>query len=158
MAARVARSDDMWVDSSKVGNGKPSRCCAGMEAATIHGIDAGGITRHISRAKQQHPLLSEPTTPRSWIWVVKSMWGSSDRLEVNLLDTLVISSGSIAGWFFTGKDGCVMKKSEKHCGSDHIKEVFGGLHESFPKKASDLFCVTYSSEGAPSVSGPGSSQ
>jgi hypothetical protein len=79
------------------------------------------------------------------------MWGSSDRLEANLLDTILFSGGSITGWFFTGKDGFVMKKSEKHCGTEHIKEVFSAMHESFPKKASDLFCVTYSSEGAPSV-------
>jgi hypothetical protein len=118
-----------------------------------HSIDAGGITRHIARGRQQHPLLSEPTVARNWIWVVKSLWGSSDRLEANLMDTVVMSGGAVSGWYFTAKDGFVFKRSEKHCGMDQIREAFTALHDSFARKSSDTFCVTYSADGAPSVGG-----
>lgn len=224
-----------------------------MLTHSIHNVDAGGVTRHIARPRQQHPILSEPTTARSWLWVLRSLWGSSDRLEVTLIDSIVTGAGAL-GWYalrnlernwesgcgfalrlvplasailclwlvctvgsccvvgilgcadvgqaaapclsllqllfyvdwmhvywegegvesaghepgrhprlyellpsallhryFTARDGVVMKKAEKHCGLDHIKDMMAAYADSYTKRLAGAFCVTYTEDGSPQV-------
>ena len=118
-------------------------------------IDASGVTRHIARQTFRHPILNEPTTPRDWQWVVRSLWrptnaASPDKCQATLIDTLVIDAAAISGWYFTSKDGNIMKKSEKNCTADQIKATFAKAAEAYAKPTAP-YAVVYSSDGRQQV-------
>jgi hypothetical protein len=120
-----------------------------MEAVTVVAVDSGGITRHIARPSFRHPVVSEPTTARDWPWVLRSLWrpGDSDKLTTTLIDSFLYDGGVLAGWFFTAKDGTVVKKSERNCTAEQIKVAFTRHAQTYADAKPAAFAQAFSASG-----------
>lgn len=110
-------------------------------------VDGGGTVRHIARETFRHPILSEATTSRDFLWALHSLWkpASPDHCEATLIDTLIVSSGE---WFFTNKDGFIVKKTEKGSTPDALRAAFVKMSEGYGiDRSGRPFAVGYTADG-----------
>lgn len=120
----------------------------------MNAIDALGTTRHITRDELPPDILREKPVRHGWDWAARCLWKSTstDRLHINLLDTLLLDQGQIAMWLFTSSNGQVLRKSEKNCTLEKARIAFSKHLQQYRHCSFNGFAVVYESNGAAKVS------
>ena len=106
--------------------------------------------RNISRGSGVPAFLKAPRVERSWTWMCGALWraDSADRCHVNLLDTVLCERGGLTGWYFTSRDGAVLRKQPKNVAMDRIKDDFMRIALSYDTNTSGAtFVVTRAGPG-----------
>ncbi len=107
--------------------------CVTMQNVNLNGMDAGGITRNITRDRKARKLLTEgKTTDRSWSWVVNSLvkkgGNVASQCNVNMLDTIICRTGMPEAWYFTSRGGTIMKKDDRNLTKKAVLERYVCWH------------------------------
>ncbi|EQC39672.1 hypothetical protein SDRG_03101 [Saprolegnia diclina VS20] len=68
---------------------------------------------HITRDEVPTVDLDEARTSRSWEWVLLAA-AKEPELPLQVLDTAFVHHGEVTAWYFTAKDGLLLRKSAKH--------------------------------------------
>lgn len=76
------------------------------------------------------------------------------QCRANILDTVLIENGDIYGWYFTGKNGKVLKKMEKNVRMQHITSHFAKVGSAYDRNEStNYIAVLWTSVGYNSFNG-----
>jgi hypothetical protein len=92
---------------------------------------------------KQRNLYSQPVVARDWAWALRAVAGKSARCEAVIPDTILLDAGAITGWFFTSKDGFILRKTEKSCTPHQVLAAFTRAADSFVKSSSRPFAEVF---------------
>lgn len=94
------------------------------------GRDGGGIYRNIARETRIPNILTKGDySTLDWPDICRNFWTKSteERLQVNMVDTIVLNKGEVVMYLYTNMDGYISKKPKALHSMQKIRDEFCGF-------------------------------
>jgi hypothetical protein len=116
------------------------------------GRDGGGIYRNIARETRIPNILTKGDySTLDWPDICGNFWTKSteERLQINMVDTIILNKGGVVMYLYTNMDGYVSKKPKSLNSMQKIRDEFCGFLDNIQPSGHKYVAIAHYSGRQP---------